>query len=71
MFQNELFISPPPPFQFLISTEVFLTSADIIFIQEANKGGLRILALDGGGIKGLVLTKVLAEIQTASKVNTL
>ena len=38
------------------------------FSQESKKGGLRILALDGGGIKGLVLTKVLAEIQAASKV---
>jgi len=38
-------------------------------VKESIPGGLRILSLDGGGIRGLVLTKILAELQLSSKVN--
>ena len=38
-------------------------------IQESKSGGLRLLSLDGGGIRGLVLVKLLSALQSASQVS--
>jgi len=37
-------------------------------LEDSKKGGLRVLSLDGGGLRGLILTKVLSAINKASRV---